>query len=129
MIRYMTTHGQPTTADDPLREVWYSAQCCYWTDDWSKLKKFGSGIPCCPQCGSPGMQTMFQHWDKGVQEVDAREKGYALFLQDVKEKCYGRGNGIGMLWKMTKLSGNSEMDKALGDAVKELIEKHSKDQQ
>jgi hypothetical protein len=126
MSSYLNTHGQPTTANDPQRMMWYSSQCSYWTDDWDNLKKFGPGIPCCPHCGCPGMQTMVLHWNNGASELDKEEPGYISFLQDVKEKCYGKGVSIGKLWERVRASSNSEMDKALNDAVKELSKNQSK---
>lgn len=64
MSKYITTHGEPTHKDNTQREIWYSAHCTYWTDDWSKLKTVGPGIPVCPYCSCPGMQLMALHWDK-----------------------------------------------------------------
>lgn len=118
MGMYIDTHGIPVSVNDPLREMWYSATCCYWTDDWSKLKKFGPGIPCCPQCGSPGMQSMYKHWHEGAIKHDKKEPGYSTFLQDVKEKCFGRGKGIGALWKM-KQDGKQKLDGALKEFLDE----------
>lgn len=119
--RYITTHGEPTTAQDEQRVIWYSAQCTFWTDDWSLLKTVGPGIPCCPHCMMPGMQTMFKHWDKGAKEMDTREPGYYTFLQDVKDKCLGKGQAIGKIWNTIQQTGKGKLSAAL----KDLIEKHS----
>lgn len=120
MPKYITTHGTPTTDNDPQRMMWYSSLCSYWTDDWLKLKTFGPGIPCCPRCGCPGMQSMMLHWDNGARQLDSKQPGYYLFLQDVKEKCHGKGVTIGKIWERVRANGNSEMDKALNEAIKEL---------
>lgn len=56
--QYLTLDGKRTIAEDPNRGVWYSSNCYYWTDDWSKLVKMGPGIPCCPVCKSPGFQSV-----------------------------------------------------------------------
>lgn len=118
--QYIDTHGRPTTADDPTRMMWYSSLCTYWTDDWSKLKQFGPGIPCCPHCRCPGMQSMMKHWDGGVKTQESTQPGYASFLSGCKETCHGKGVSIGRLWERVRASNNTELDKALNDAVKEM---------
>lgn len=55
-MKYLTLAGKKTISTDPKRGVWYSANCYYWTDDWSKLKLRNGRIPCCPECGTPGLQ-------------------------------------------------------------------------
>lgn len=83
--------GSPVGASNPNRLMWHSAMCGYWTDDWSKLKRFGPGIPCCPVCHCPGMQTTMKDWDKGSVEHDKKHPGYLAFLNENKEVCFGRG--------------------------------------
>ena len=76
--------GEPTTADDGERGVWYSAggTCGYWTDDWDKLKTAGM-IPCCPTCGAPGMQITFAKWIDGAKLFeDEGNAWYRKFLRD-----------------------------------------------
>lgn len=85
-------NGEVTTADDPARGVWYPAGSCgYWTDDWSKLGNRG-GIPCCPHCGCPGMQTTAKNWFDGAEKFEKDDHPhYCAFLADSKEHCAGRG--------------------------------------
>lgn len=86
--KYLTLVGRDATADDPKRLIWYSTRCFYWTDDWSKLKKYGPGIPCCPRCGTPGMQTTAEEWFRSIaaHETDGHP-GYAATVVAGKEKC------------------------------------------
>lgn len=84
-------NGEPTTANDPKRGVWYSAACSYWTDDWTKLRTDRMGIPCCPKCGCPGLQTEAGSWFSGAMLFE--EQGhpfYREFLDTNKEACLGR---------------------------------------
>lgn len=86
--KYLTLAGKETTADDPKRLLWYSTRCFYWTDDWSKLKKFGSDIPCCPRCGIPGMQATAEEWNDSVLAYEmAGHPGYFALVFAGKEKC------------------------------------------
>ena len=62
MTRFCRLDGKPAAEDDVMRGVWYSSRCKYWTDDWSKLKKVGPGIPVCPECQSVGFQTVYQNF-------------------------------------------------------------------
>lgn len=83
--------GRQTNADDQLRGVWYSAGCGYWTDDWDKVAS-KPGIPKCPTCGCPGMQTEYSQWIAGARRFEKEDHpGYMRFLQDRKENCGGRG--------------------------------------
>lgn len=87
--RYQSEHGV-TTADDPDRMIWYSVGCGYWTDAWD-LVAAAPGVPRCPSCGAPGMQTTAADWDGGVAAYDKEHPGYAALIADAKEKCLGRG--------------------------------------
>lgn len=83
------TNGMPTTADDPLRGVWYSAKCAYWTDDWTKLDTVCvGGIPSCPRCKSVGFQTTAKDWQIGIEmfEEDNHPR-YREFVDAQKERC------------------------------------------
>jgi hypothetical protein len=91
MPKYIDAYGQPTAADNPNRMMWYSARCTFWCDDWSLLKSTGPGIPCCPQCGCPGMQTEYAKWERSAKRYDEQAaEGYLTFLQEVKNKCLGK---------------------------------------
>ena len=86
------TDGTPTTIDDPERGVWYAIGCGYWTDDWTKLKTFGPGIPCCPGCGCPGMQSEYRIWIDSAQRFEASgNERYLEYVLQSKEQCGGRG--------------------------------------
>ena len=92
MTKYTDTEGKPVSATDPTRFVWYGIRGCgYWTDDQSKLTR--AGIPVCPHCGAPGMQTTAGQWDSSVAEYDAKNPGYAAFVSSGKEKCWRRTEG------------------------------------
>lgn len=78
--------GKPVAADDPSRGIWYS-MCTYWTDDWDTLRVRG-GIPCCPTCGSPGMQTTAADWFLGAAIHQGKgNPGYIAFLNQSQEQC------------------------------------------
>jgi len=88
-------------------EIWYGF-CTFWTDDWNKLaeiptwgtgKAYTGGIPCCPECGSPGFQMTLQEWNDGIVKFNAKEPGYAKFINELKNTCHGRGVGLGDLWE------------------------------
>ncbi len=88
--RYTTLDGKDTTADDPERGIWYGCLCTYWTDDWAKLRyaNIGIGIPVCPFCKRPGMQTDADDWFGSAKEYEANgHPGYLTFLMAQKEKC------------------------------------------
>lgn len=95
--RYMRLDtGRETTADDPLRGIWYSAgHCGYWTDDWNKVAqvKLG-GIPTCPHCSAVGLQIDAENWFDGSRRFEERgNPRYQEFLRATKEKCEGREAG------------------------------------
>jgi len=92
----LTQSGTKCGPDDPLRAVWYSAMCTYWTDDWSKLGYAGPGIPTCPVCRSPGMITNRKDWDEGVTAHEAEGNvGYKAVMDKHFEKCaYSREGGL-----------------------------------
>lgn len=79
--------GKATTADDPMRGIWYGI-CTYWTDDWTKVAS--GAIPCCPKCGSPGFQIEAGQWEAGAQQFAATHPGYLVVLSDCKERCHGK---------------------------------------
>ena len=89
-MKYYRLDGHLATSDDPLREIFYSAYCGYWTDDWSQLKVIG--VPGCPMCGCPGYQTTYDSWMKGAEAFESDgHPDYVEFLLDQKEICNGRG--------------------------------------
>lgn len=68
-------------------EVWYGL-CGYWTDDWSKLRTVGSGIPCCPECGAVGFQQSADEWWRQVDAYEAAgHSGYRAKVEADKGKC------------------------------------------
>ena len=85
---YCTKNGDPTTADDPERLLWYAASghCGYWTDDWNRLSRLGN-IPCCPVCGCVGMQIEAADWFAIPEEFEQENPGYSPFLVETKEAC------------------------------------------
>ena len=102
----LLSSGRSTTADDPERGIWYASnfdRCGYWTDDWTKLKTFGGGVklttpngvvdspgvPGCPNCGCPGMQTTYRSWMRGAEshEKDKGKPHYVAYLKSRKEVC------------------------------------------
>lgn len=90
MPKYLNTHGDETTSEDPQRQVWYGVSCGYWTDDWSLLKlsknrSDGPGIPCCPVCAQPGFVEVFQKWNEAMVEYEKLVPGYTAFIS--KERC------------------------------------------
>lgn len=84
---YCTEDGKITNADDPKRAIWYGS-CGYWTDDWDKLKKVGSGIPCCPICSCVGYQTTYLLWQTSIDKHKEKYKGYNKFIEGLKERCF-----------------------------------------
>jgi hypothetical protein len=89
MPNFYNAKGKSVKADDPQRLVWYGVRCTYWTDDFNKLKPRGPGIPTCPHCGSPGMQTEYADWEQSAAdyERDRPHPNYAAFLMSYKEQC------------------------------------------
>jgi hypothetical protein len=71
-------------------KVWSSVLCGYWTDNWSKLAATTGGVPCCPECGCPGIETRLWDWNKCVAAYDLSHPGYRAFIQENKEHCFGR---------------------------------------
>lgn len=88
---YHRDDGTQTTVDDPKRLLWHSATCTFWTDDWSLLALAGPGIPCCPDCESPGYQTTAEKWDEGVSAADKQRPGYMRLVHRWKGICRGHG--------------------------------------
>lgn len=89
--KYVKENGRHTAHNDPQRLVWYGP-CTYWTDDWTKLKSIGPGIPCCPHCKCPGFQTTYEHWEDGVKGFELNNHPrYEEFVNKTKETCFGRG--------------------------------------
>ena len=68
------------------KQLWYSASCRYWTDDWSKLK-IHHVIPCCPVCGSLGYIIGVKEWWKSAKAYGKDKPGYVKWLKSVKEHC------------------------------------------
>lgn len=106
-MKYQDKSGRSTTATDPGRLIWYSAHCGYWTDDWSLLKTIGPGIPCCPVCSCPGMQTSAGDWETGAKNFDTEQPGYLAFLNGHKAHCFGK-TGMMKAWEMARPTGQEE---------------------
>lgn len=88
-IKYQTLDGDPTTADDPKRGVWYSVSCTFWTDEWDKLALSGM-TPVCPHCGCVGFETTAQGFAVSP-EYEAKHIGYEAELMTIKNtKCMNR---------------------------------------
>lgn len=100
--KFFTERGFETTAEDPHRLVWYSANCGFWTDDWNVLKRVGPGIPCCPICKCPGMQIEFCQWLDEAMRFDAEHPGYLKFLNDKKAHCLANNGGPMKAWESEK---------------------------
>lgn len=96
--KYLKQNGHHTSHADPQRLVWHGP-CTYWTDDWTKLKSIGSGIPCCPHCKCPGYQTTYQNWIDSVKNFELEHPRYSEYIELTKETCFGRGGGINFLSK------------------------------
>jgi len=91
------------------QEIWYGF-CTYWTDDWEALAHhtvpegaaISSGIPCCPECKSPGYQMTLKNWNDGIAKYEAEDNaGYGKFIEELKGKCHGKTT-IAELWEQTK---------------------------
>lgn len=93
MSKYLRiSDGRGTNENDPIRGVWYSAACGYWTDDWDKVVIAMNSIPCCPTCRCPGFQTEYAQWIAGAMKHELNgHSGYVEFLGGQKETCGGRG--------------------------------------
>lgn len=88
MNPFVTLQGSVTVSDDPQRAVWYSTNCHYWTDNWTKLRLVMHGLPVCLGCGSPGLQATFAPWWKAAEQHEqAGHPGYCERLKSWKEKC------------------------------------------
>lgn len=89
MTKYVTLNGNATTIHDDDRGIWCGAgNCTYWTDDWTKVSAKHSGIPCCPECGSVGIQTTARDWFGGAARFQREgNPGYVNFIKDSQEQC------------------------------------------
>tara|TARA_R100001143_G_C3357381_1_gene133296 strand:- start:1961 stop:2290 length:330 start_codon:yes stop_codon:yes gene_type:complete len=86
--------GHATTADDPLRAVWFSSGCTFWTDDFSLLE-IVNGIPCCPKCGAPGFMCDAKNWALSAAEfADDGHEGYEELLDEFKATCGGPNSNL-----------------------------------
>lgn len=104
-MMYTDLNGNPVAADDPKRFLWYGLpQCGLWTDDIDRLKKVGPGIPVCPSCQSPGMQTTAGGWDEGVAAYDKDHPGYAVFIAACKNHCRHAEGGFVAAWERYRAS-------------------------
>ena len=101
--KYHDENGNPTTANDRSRLLWYSARCGYWTDDWSKVKTTIGGIPCCPECGCVGLQVEAGKWEDGIIRFEKdNNPGYSDFVSKYKEKCLSKQGGWMKVWEAFK---------------------------
>lgn len=110
----MTEPGLACALDDPKRAVWYSARCTFWTDDWSRLALVGPGIPCCPHCKCPGMQTDWEDWMNGVEGYDAKNPGYKSFIMGLLDKCSRKENDILKVWNSVKMEKSAQDSSVMG---------------
>jgi hypothetical protein len=92
------------------QEIWYGF-CTYWTDDWEALAHhtvpegaaISSGIPCCPECKSPGFQMTLQDWNEGIKKYEADDNpGYGAFINEMKSMCSGPKVTLAELWEQKK---------------------------
>lgn len=103
MSKHVRLDGKGTHENDPLRGIWYSAQCSYWTDDWDALSLIDGRIPCCPDCKSVGMQTTARDWFQGAEIFQAQgNPEYVEWINKIKGSCIGRGVSITFLWNQRK---------------------------
>lgn len=101
-MKIVDEKGTPVSAESLERTIWYG-QCGYWTDDWDKTVRIGSGIPACPKCKTPGFICVAREWFIGAEAFDKKEPGYLAFLRTHKEKCYRHyPKGFMDVWEMTK---------------------------
>lgn len=85
--RYLLENGQDTTPDDPLRQVWYSAGCSYWTDDWNSLACTAGTIPACPNCLSVGYQAQASAFLLAAKSIDRTVPGYVRLIPLTRNRC------------------------------------------
>lgn len=128
MSQYRDLQGRKTNATDPNRMVWSSARCTFWTDDWDKLRAYNStGIPCCPHCGSPGYESIYQSWKRSVERYDKEvREGFATFLQEMKEKCVQSMDKKPFSVKEAFEAWLKEGKNSLNVAISKLVESESK---
>lgn len=97
---YKTESGKSTTHDYPDRLIWYGTRdCSFWTDNFAHLRYF-SGIPICPTCHIPGMQTTARVWFDGAKEFQTMHPRYVEFLNYIKERCLKSSHGTGDLLRL-----------------------------
>lgn len=107
--RFQNRSGEAVDSQDPARELFYSAGCTYWTDDWTKLGLVMGRIPCCPSCGSVGYQTNARDWFSGATKHEAAgHPRYRIVLNRTKEVCHGRGIGMAALYEREKNGPRSD---------------------
>lgn len=88
--RYQRSDGSLTDNRDPGRQVWYSPECGYWTDDWTALDRWGI-IPTCPFCGAFGKTDRYDLFVEGSPNLE-----FTLWLRQrcsvglSKQKVYSR---------------------------------------
>lgn len=109
MPRFQNRAGEAVDEDDPERELFYSACCTYWTDDWTKLGLHQGRIPYCPSCGSVGYQTNARAWFAGAAKHEADgNPGYRASLNRTKEVCHGRAVTMAVLYQREKSGPRSD---------------------
>jgi hypothetical protein len=66
----------------------YGARCAWW-DSIDKVATIpGSGLPCCPHCGSVLYQTSPRAWWAGVELHDGTHPGYRAMIEWARGRCF-----------------------------------------
>ena len=66
----------------------YGANCRWW-DIIRKTARNGSGLPCCPHCGSVLFEMPLGEWWTNVDAHEARgNPGYRKFVEWWQGKCF-----------------------------------------
>ena len=97
MNNFLDKNGKKVSRYDSSKLIWYGL-CGFWTDDWDSLKSTEHKIPCCPKCGTVGMQTEAKPWFQGAQKYDKEgHPNYHKFLLDNREICFAHNSPRGFL--------------------------------
>lgn len=66
----------------------YGATCVWWDSIDKAATKPGSGLPCCPHCGSVLLQVEEGSWWQGVDTHAEKESGYREFIEWSRGRCF-----------------------------------------